>query len=251
MCFIRRNFEKGEGFFINTNVLCSMENQDHCQIDSHLLNSTFLAGHFKSIFETKYLEPVLQNKKLDILELRGTNENQQKILGKLRAAAKLQNEPDTEFQTRNLFSEIWLLLGKEIAIFNYGERPVQTLRQERLVQMLAFIHHNYPKKLSLEEIAGVASVGKREALRCFRSCMQKTPFEYLMEYRIEMSKKLLKDSEETVMEIAMATGFSSAAYYGKVFREACKMTPKEYRQKENKERQETKDYEHYRISGGK
>lgn len=143
------------------------------------------------------------------------------------------------------------MLGKEIALFNYGERPVQTIRQERLVQMLAFIHHNYPKKLSLEEIAGVASVGKREALRCFRSCMQKTPFEYLMEYRIEMSKKLLKDSEETVMEIAMATGFSSAAYYGKVFREACKMTPKEYRQKENKERQETKDYEHYRISGGK
>ena len=33
-----RSFEKGEGFFVNTNVLCSMENQDHCQIDSHLLN---------------------------------------------------------------------------------------------------------------------------------------------------------------------------------------------------------------------
>ena len=72
-----------------------MENQEHCQNDSHLLNSTLLAGHFKSIFETKYLEPVLQNKKLDILELRGTNENQQKILAKLRAAAMLQNEPDT------------------------------------------------------------------------------------------------------------------------------------------------------------
>lgn len=54
----------------------------------------------------------MQNKKLDILELRGTNENQQKILVKLRAAARLQNELDTEFQTRNLFSEIWLLLGK-------------------------------------------------------------------------------------------------------------------------------------------
>ena len=83
--------------------------------------------------------------------------------------------------------------------------------------------------MSLEEIADAASVGKREALRCFQACMQKTPFEYLMEYRIEMSKKLLKDSEETVMEIAMATGFSSAAYYGKVFREACGMTPGAYR----------------------
>lgn len=126
-------------------------------------------------------------KKLDILELRGTNENQQKILAKLRAAARLQNESDTEFQTRNLFSEIWLLLGKEIALFNYGERPVQTIRQERLVQMLAFIHHHYPKKLSLEEIA-------------------------------------------------MATGFSSAAYYGKVFREACKMTPGAYRKENRRER---------------
>ncbi len=198
--------------------------------------STFLAGHFKSIFETKYLEPGAANKKLDILELRGTNENQQKILAKLRAAARLQNEPDTEFQTGNLFSEIWLLLGKEIALFNYGERPVQTIRQERLVQMLALIHHNYPKKLSLEEIAGAVSVGKREALCCFQACMQKTPFEYLMEYRIEMSKKLLKDSEETVTEIAMATGFSSAAYYGKVFREACKMTPGAYWKESRRER---------------
>ncbi len=102
--------------------------------------------------------------------------------------------------------------------------------------MLAFIHHHYPKKLSLDEIAGAASVGKREALRCFQACMQKTPFEYLMEYRIEMSKKLLKNSEETVMEIAMATGFSSAAYYGKVFREACKMTPGAYRKESRRER---------------
>ena len=35
------------------------------------------------------------------------------------------------------------------------------------------------------------------------------------------------------------------------FRELTGMMPKQYRQKENKERQETKDYEHYRISGGK
>lgn len=224
-----RIFQKGQGFFINTNVLCSMEDQEHCVLDSHLMHSTFLGGHFKSVFETKYLDPVLQNKKLDILELRGASENQKKLLGKLRAASRLQQEPDTEFQTRNVFSEIWLLLEKETDRLSYSEKPVQPVRQERLQQMLQFIQQNYQKKVNLEEIAASAAVGKRECLRCFQACIQKTPFEYLIEYRIEMSKKLLQNSDLPVLEIAMETGFSSAAYYGKVFKEICGMTPGAYR----------------------
>ena len=226
-----RSFGKGEGFFINTNVLCSMEYQGDCLADSHLMHSTFLGGHFKSIFETKYLEPILQNKKLDILELRGEDENQRKILAKLRTAAVLQEEPDTEFQTRNVFSEIWLLLGKEVQLLTYEEKPVQSARQERLQLMLAYLQRNYQKKLSLDEIAGAAAVGRRECLRCFQSCIQKTPFEYLTEYRIEMSKKLLKASDDTVMEIALESGFSSAAYFGKIFKEFCGMTPGAYRKR--------------------
>ena len=68
--------------------------------------------------------------------------------------------------------------------------------------------------------------------------MQKTPFEYLLEYRVEMSKKLLKNPKVSVMEAAVQTGFSSAAYYGKIFRRLCGMTPGEYRkQSEIRERE--------------
>ena len=42
--------------------------------------------------------------------------------------------------------------------------------------MLAYIQQNYEKKLSLEDIAGAAFVGKRECLRCFQSCMGKDAF---------------------------------------------------------------------------
>ena len=112
-------FKKGEGFFINTNVMCSMDCEESCLVDSHLLHKTFLGGHFKSVFETKYLDPVLKNRSLEILELCGKTENQQKLLAKLREVARLQEKPDTEFQTRNLFSEIWLLLLKEISIAEY------------------------------------------------------------------------------------------------------------------------------------
>ena len=174
------SFRKGEGFFINTNVLCSMDCEEPCLVDSHLLHKTFLGGHFKSIFETKYLDPVLKNRNLEILELRGDSERQQKLLARLREAARLQNEENTEFQTRNLFSEIWLLLLDEIAVLEYERPAVDSVHQERLQAMLAFIGQNYQRKLSLDEIAASAHVGRRECLRCFRNCMQKTPFEYLL-----------------------------------------------------------------------
>lgn len=231
-------FGKGEGFFINTNVMCSMDCEERCLVDSHLLHKTFLGGHFKSIFETKYLDPVLKNRSLEILELRGESEQQQKLLARLREAARLQEKENTEFQTRNLFSEIWLLLLEEIAVLEYERPAVDTVHQERLQAMLAFIGQNYQRKLSLDEIAASAHVGRRECLRCFRSCMQKTPFEYLLEYRVEMSKKLLKNPKVSVMEAAVQTGFSSAAYYGKIFRRLCGMTPGEYRkQSEIRERE--------------
>ena len=64
-------FEQGEGFFTNTNVLSCLEEEKGGKIDSHLLHEAFLGGHFKSVFETKYLEPVLKNRSLEILEFRG------------------------------------------------------------------------------------------------------------------------------------------------------------------------------------
>ena len=97
-------FQRGEGFFINTNVLCTMAPLEESQaavMDSHLFHPTFLGGHFKSIFSTKYLEPVLQNRNLEFLKLQGETPRQRKLLELLRQAALLQKREHTEFQTRN------------------------------------------------------------------------------------------------------------------------------------------------------
>ena len=222
-------FHKGEGYFINTNVLTAMKNIEKCVIDSHLFHSTFLSGHFRSVFETKYINPVLQNKKIELIEIRGTTENQQKILSKLRQVSLLQKNSDTEFQTRNLFSEIWLLLLEEIRQIHTFSTPVSTVTQERLLTMMTFIQENFSQKISLEEIAASASISTREALRCFQNSIHETPFEYLISYRIETAKKLLKSTDLSITEIALQTGFSNSAYFSKIFKRTCHMTPFNYR----------------------
>lgn len=222
-------FQEGEAFFTNSNALCAMKNLGKCKIESHLFHAAFLSGHFRSIYETKYMNPILQNKKIEVVAIRGTTENQKKILKKLRQVSILQDQENVEFQTRNLFSEIWLLLLDEIANSEDLVQPKTSVSKERLLTMMAFIQKNYPQRITLEEIAASASISTREASRCFQSNIHETPIEYLLEYRVEMAKKFLKASNDPITEIAVQTGFSDCAYLGKIFKRKTNMTPMEYR----------------------
>ena len=225
-------FQQNEAFFINSNVLCSMEcENEHKSVlcDSHLFHPVLLSGHFRSVFETKYIEPVSKNQKLDILEIRGRSEGQQRILAKLRKLAALQSEEHAEFPTRNLLSEIWLLLLEEMQALNLRDVPAKSLHQERIQTMMSYIHQHHREKITLEEIAQSAAVSKRECLRCFQLCIRKTPFEYLLDYRIDAAKRLLRTTKLPILEIALQTGFSSESYFCKVFKRLCNKTPNTYR----------------------
>lgn len=227
-------FGKNEAFFINSNVLCTMENVNGSEpavLDSHLFHPIFLGGHFKSRFSTKYLDPVLQNKNLDILEIRGGTGRQREILTKLKQAAYMQKTEDTEFQTRNIFSDIWLLILEEIKEVESRQMPVKQISQDRIQTMMSFIQQNYQNKVSLADIALSAAVSKRECLRCFQQCISTTPYEYLMDYRTEMAARLLKTTDAPVTWVAEQTGFSNSAYFGKIFKKAKGLTPGEYRKK--------------------
>lgn len=225
-------FHKNEACFINTNVLCFVgeaHDGEECILDSHLFHPVFLSGHFKSVFETKYLDPVLQNKKIEVMEIRGENKYQTEMLKKLRQVSFLQSKENMEFETRNLFSEIWVLLLKEIENLRYEDTPVKLASQERIQTMMVFIHENYQNKITLRDIAASAMVSERECLRCFQESIHKTPFEYLLDYRIETAERLLRTTNMPVTEIAMETGFSSAAYFGKVFKNISGKTPGAFR----------------------
>lgn len=220
-------FEKGEGFFINSNVLTAMTDAGSCVIDSHLFHPVFLGGHFKSVYETKYLNPVTQNRNLDLLPIRGENGTQRQLLQKLRQLSLLQNQQDVEFQTRNCLSEIWLLLMEELHHTQLKTLPAKN--QDRILTMLAYIHENYEKKLTLQEIADASAVSTRECLRCFQASIRQSPMEYLMDYRIQAAAKLLETTNLSVSEIAIRTGWGSSSYFTKMFRQARSKTPNAHR----------------------
>lgn len=218
----------GEGMFLNANVLHTMAPADpavETVWDSHMLHPVLLGGHYKSVFDTKYLSPVLKNKQCDLAVFRPDSDTRRALLELLAEAEAVQDRPDSEFRTRNIFSDIWLLLMEELK----SQQSPPPVGQERIQLMLTYIHQHFREKLTLDQIAAAAAVSQRECLRCFRSCIQTTPFTYITDYRIQMAERLLRTTNHSVTEIALETGFSDGAYFSKIFRQVHSMSPGQYR----------------------
>ena len=219
----------GEACFVNSNIINKYTYSKEAKLQTHFFHPVFLSGHYKSIFETKYVNPVIQNKKVKIVTFKGDTKEQREILVKLKELGELQDHANVEFQTRNKITEIWLLLMEEIKNRTAEDHRVPSIARERLFSMMQFIHANYNDKITLEDIANSAAISSRECLRCFNLCLRETPIEYLTNYRINMAKEFLKKSNKSITDIAFETGFSNAAYFTKVFKQVRGITPKEYR----------------------
>jgi len=227
-------FREKEGFYINSNILHTMEAEHREEEEktvwySYLFHPMFLGGHYKSVFETKYIAPVLKNKKYEIAAFRSENPRQKEILQLLLQAAELQGQQDCEFRIRNTFSDIWLILMRELENTEHDAMQMNPVNQERIQSMLAYIHQHYAEKITLDQVAQAALISKRECLRCFQSCIQKTPIEYLLDYRVRVAEKLLRTTSLSVTQIALQTGFSNSAYFTKMFREHSGLSPSQYR----------------------
>jgi AraC-like DNA-binding protein len=88
---------------------------------------------------------------------------------------------------------------------------------------------DYAKPLDVAAMARVAYASPSHFARQFRRAFGETPYSYLMTRRIERAKALLRGSDLSVSEIALAVGCQSLGTFSTRFRELVGMTPRTYR----------------------
>ncbi len=85
---------QGEAYFINTNIMNTKRRASDSTVSiehAHLFHPLLLAGHYKSVFETKYMNPVLKNLSLEVLIIREDTRSGKEFLKILsRLIAKLR-----------------------------------------------------------------------------------------------------------------------------------------------------------------
>ena len=81
---------------------------------------------------------------------------------------------------------------------------MKALESDSIRKAKLYIEDNYGENISLDDIAGAASLSKYYFLRLFEKETGCAPWEYLTKTRIRAAMQLLAGSQETVSEIALA-----------------------------------------------
>lgn len=229
--------KKGEGAFINSNVLHSMqiEGSKGCNLITFVFDPKIIAGSPESVFDQKYIRPLMASDSLKTVIFKPEIAWQQQIIQAIINAYQ-ENESKNygfEFLVRDNLSRASYLLLKNMQAVIERQKQNKTTDTVRIKKMLDFIHSNYSNQIEVEQIARAASISRRECFRCFKKTLGSSPAVYLLKHRLSVAARLLKATNITITEICSRSGFNTPSYFSKVFKQYIHCSPSSYRNQDN------------------
>lgn len=103
------------------------------------------------------------------------------------------------------------------------------LSERQLMQVLEYINEHLDRDIKLADLAAFLGMSQFHFSHLFKQSIGMAPYQYLLQQRIERAKQLLKQTDRSIMEIALECGFNSHSHLSKQFRQLTGMTPRAYR----------------------
>ncbi len=97
-----------------------------------------------------------------------------------------------------------------------------------------FIENNVTEKFSVDDLAGMASIGRRSFERRFKQATNNTVFEYIHRVKIEAAKKSFETSRKNIAEVMYDVGYTDTKAFRAMFKKITGLAPIDYRNKYNK-----------------
>ena len=103
------------------------------------------------------------------------------------------------------------------------------LPSRQLRQVLDYMDAHLAQEIKLADLAQLLDISQFHFSRLFKQSLGISPYQYLIQQRVECAKQLLKTTDRLITDIALTCGFNSHSHLSKQFRQLTGMTPKAYR----------------------
>ena len=141
--------------------------------------------------------------------------------------------------------------GREIAVLSAKVFAIEIERQnqlpftifqgqkehddESIKQAQEFIEKNFHERITIDELASMVSVSRRNFERRFKKATANTVAEYIQRVKIEAAKMSLEKSRENVNEVMYNVGYNDSKAFRTTFKRITGLSPIQYRSKYNRE----------------
>ena len=117
-----------------------------------------------------------------------------------------------------------------------GTAPAASVRQngrreqyEKLTELRKQLQEDPGQPWTVERMCQVSGMSRSTLHRHYRGCFGSSVFEDLIRFRVELAKRLLRETGLPLGEIAVRCGYSSESYFMKQFKSVTGVTPTAYR----------------------
>ena len=138
-----------------------------------------------------------------------------------------QKKDGYQLAAKSLFIEILLVLLRNKPVMIAPQKKL--ILDEALLTVIGNMEQFLDKKLTLAELAKSAHMCVSGFSHKFHSIMGLSPGEYLLTLRLEKAAKKLKETDDSVIQIAKECGFYDATYLTRTFARKYGKTPGRYR----------------------
>lgn len=225
----------GDAIFVNSRQLHYGFSKD----DTNCIYYCYVF-HAESLFHNSYLsntyvKPLVSATSIPYYVFKKTNPGHAKLLTILPEVYHTYQKTASSFelQTISKLLEIWSLWYDSVKPQLDDTHSSTDTNINIQKAMTIFIHKNYQQKLTIKNIASAGHISRTKCCQLFKKYYHTSPIDYLNQYRIEHSTKLLMATDLSITEIALSCGFNCSSYYSECFSRLKGCTPTDYRKKYN------------------
>ncbi|MBC6606150.1 helix-turn-helix domain-containing protein [Hymenobacter sp. BT188] len=110
----------------------------------------------------------------------------------------------------------------------HGDEPIRKAQ--------IYIEDNYQEKITVDQLADMLALGRRNLERRFKKATANSVAEYIQRVKMEAAKTSLESSRENVNEVMYQVGYTDPKAFRSTFKRITGLSPNEYRSKYNRER---------------
>ncbi len=226
--------QKGNRTFFLSNALYRLTAPVLIIIPPHTLHKTegsAFARYNINVSEDyldEFQKHVLQEKALSVIKLTNEQNNLfECVFDQINTVNKRQKFSDAIIRT--LFSYLILQINNLSAETLSSSVSKESSVPPLILKVIDYLNEKYMENLPLSHLCEKFFVSKGTLIYNFNKYMKCSPIEYLLSIKIAKSKEFLQKTNKSISEISELCGFSSANYFGLIFKQKEKISPLAYR----------------------
>ena len=136
------------------------------------------------------------------------------------------------------FKTIDILTNVALALNNYQYKSIDVLRMKepandevpyRIKETINYINQNIHEKIEIDDLIKITKWKTHHFIRTFTQTIGVTPYQYILNRKIERAKILMDDDQYSITDIGYMLGFQSYTNFAKAFRRSTEYSPREFK----------------------